>query len=117
MFSGKHAKVALKHRVNKYSMQCTHVSVQITVLVELLIALVTIDPDTLVHGKVVLFNISPLLRLVITFSTGIDWLFFVVPQKVNHQVSFAISLIIALVTYVHIMGCFVFPDSFCALRI
>ena len=40
------------------------------------------------------------------------WLFLVSPQKVIAQVSLAVGLIIALVTYVHVMSSLVLPDSF-----
>ena len=49
VFCGEHAEVALKNGVDNYSMQCAHVSVQITVLGKLLFALVTIEPETLVY--------------------------------------------------------------------
>ena len=117
VFRGEHAEVALKNGVKNYSMQCTHVSVQVTVLGKLLFALVTVEPETLVYRKVVLLHIACLFRLVITFVTVMHWLFLVSPQKVIAQVPLASGLIIALVTNVHVMSCLVLPDSFRVLGI
>ena len=49
VFRSEHAEVTLKNGVDKYSMHCTHVSVQVTVLGKLLFALVTVEPETLVY--------------------------------------------------------------------
>ena len=49
VFGGEHAEVALENGVKNYSMQCTHVSVQVTVLRKLLFALVTVEPETFVY--------------------------------------------------------------------
>ena len=49
VFCSEHAEVALKDGVENHSMQCTHVSVQVTVLGKLLFALVTVEPETLMY--------------------------------------------------------------------
>ena len=58
MFGCEHAKVTLVERIYDHPMSRTLVSIKLAVLGKPLVALVTVDPYTLMHREFVLFNIA-----------------------------------------------------------
>ena len=58
MFGREQAQVALVERIYDHPMSRTLVSIKLAVLGKPLVALVTVDPYTLVHREFVLFNIA-----------------------------------------------------------
>ena len=114
MFGLEQAQVALVERIYNHPMSRTLVSIKLAVLGKPLVALVTVDPYTLVHREFVLFNIACFPGLIITFGTKMHWLLFVA-QGMVPQVFFAVGLVIALVAEHLVMSCLVLPDSFCVL--
>ena len=58
MFGCEHAQVTLVERIYNHSMSRTLVSIKLAVLGKPLVALVTVEPYTLMHREFVLFNIA-----------------------------------------------------------